>query len=353
MSNKYDELYNFRFATIQDVDKIMTFIHDEWGENHILAYDKKLFLWQYGRSEYGDEESINFILMTDKADCILGIIGFIAYDENNKCISPAMTMVSKKVTTPLSGLEFMKRQMQMINEEYHFASGTNKNTILPLYERIFHYYTGIMQQYFILNPEVEAYKIAVVPHKNIKSDYEIHAYELAEIMTFQELQDSFKIQEVYAELPLKSEEFLKKRYFDHPYYIYKKWIVYDGNKEQVGVLFGREIEINDAKILRFVDYRGELHHLQFLGKALLQLIQEKNYEYIDLVASNLSDWNLDKAGFHTLDFDAELIIPSYFEPFLQKNIKNYYQTKTKIVLFKADGDQDRPNHPIYETGGIL
>ena len=41
MSNKYDKLYDFRIATVEDIDNIMKFIHDEWGENHILAHDKK------------------------------------------------------------------------------------------------------------------------------------------------------------------------------------------------------------------------------------------------------------------------------------------------------------------------
>ena len=41
----------------------MQFICDEWGERHILAYDKNLFLWQYGREEYADKTGINMVLM--------------------------------------------------------------------------------------------------------------------------------------------------------------------------------------------------------------------------------------------------------------------------------------------------
>ncbi len=35
----------------------------------------------------------------------------------------------------------------------------------------------------------------------------------------------------------------------------------------------------------------------------------------------------------------------YFDPFLRENIEIWYQkSKEEIVIFKADGDQDRPNH---------
>jgi hypothetical protein len=46
-----------------------------------------------------------------------------------------------------------------------------------------------------------------------------------------------------------------------------------------------------------------------------------------------------------LDFDGELIIPSYFEPFEQRNVKIElaYKAKFQYVAFKGDADQDRPN----------
>jgi hypothetical protein len=52
-------------------------------------------------------------------------------------------------------------------------------------------------------------------------------------------------------------------------------------------------------------------------------------------------------GFFPLEKD--IIIPHYFEPFLKKNISLDYayinKTEESYTLFKADGDQDRPNLP--------
>ena len=38
------------------------------------------------------------------------------------------------------------------------------------------------------------------------------------------------------------------------------------------------------------------------------------------------------------------IIPEYFSPFEQKNVDIYYMSEMdKPILFKGDGDMDRPN----------
>ena len=132
MGNKYDEVYDFKLASINDTDRIMDFIKREWASDHILAHDKELFLWQYDRSEYGDKDSLNFILLTDKKDNLLGIIGFVAYDENNISITPALTKVVPHGLLPLTGLEFMIRQAQIVGEKNNFASGINPTTVVPL-----------------------------------------------------------------------------------------------------------------------------------------------------------------------------------------------------------------------------
>ncbi len=349
--NKYDSIFHFRMATIADLDAIMKFIHDEWGKNHILAHDNELFLWQYGRTEYGDYNNINFVLMLDKNnDTISGIIGFIAYDAQNQYISPAMTKVSTRVRLPMTGLEFMKRQMQIVGEKEHFASGTNPQTILPLYEKVFHHRIGIMQQYYILNPEIQEiseFKVAQPDKIQLErivansATYLKTEYQLKEIRSFEEC--TYDLNEINVLMPVKSCEFMRKRYFNHPIYSYKKWLVRDESQKTVGLLIGREIIQNETQLLRLVDYRGDLSYLNKLGSALHNLIKQNRYEYIDFMVSDLSQYHLEDAGFSLLVPDGTTIIPHYFEPFVQKNIKNYYQNRSDIIIFKADGDQDRPN----------
>lgn len=343
MGNKYDEVYNYRLATIEDMDSIMDFIRREWAENHILARNKELFLWQYGRTEYGDEKSINFVLMTDKNNNILGIIGFVAYDENNDSISPAITKVIPRGLLPMAGLEFMKRQMQIVGEREHFSSGTNPNTILPLYKKVFRMTTGVMQQYYIINEDVKNYNIVILGDSYKRKDYIDTKWSLEEVEDFEELIKRVDLYKKHDRMAFKSPEFIKKRYFDHPIYKYKKWIVKNESGEDADILFGREIERDGARILRFVDYRGDLSDLKKLGKPLHSLLKKEGYEYLDLMVSNLDDYHLDEAGFNLLNPDGDTIIPHYFEPFVRENKKNHFQDKTDVVVFKADGDQDRPN----------
>lgn len=79
---------------------------------------------------------------------------------------------------------------------------------------------------------------------------------------------------------------------------------------------------------------------------LFKLIDEMEYEYIDFYNFGINQKILNKAGFELNKYNKDIIIPNYFEPFLQKNIKLYYVSwpkKTSFPIFKGDGDQDRPN----------
>ena len=52
---------------------------------------------------------------------------------------------------------------------------------------------------------------------------------------------------------------------------------------------------------------------------------------------------LQKAGWIKLD-ETDNIIPNYFSPYEQINVDiNYCTSDENIVLFRGDGDQDRPN----------
>lgn len=343
--NKYDIYYDYRFATIDDVDNIMKFINDEWKKNHILARDKELFLWQYGRSEYGDYDSINIVLMTDKNKNILGMIGYIPYsnDMDNLHISTAITKVKSGITIPMVGIELMKRQVKLVGERANFGSGANHETIVPIFEKVFHHKTGIMQQYYMCNPQLSEYHIAKVRRPEF-IDYDRSGNQLIEYTEFNDVENVYDFERQFDRMSFKSKQFIKKRYFEHPIYHYKKWKIADAKNHITGLLFGREINIGQSSVLRLIDFRGDLNELGKLGEALHLLMRNGGYEYIEMMVSDLPNELMRQSGFSLLDPDSDTVIPNYFEPFVQENIKNYYQTNQDIVIFKADGDQDRPNY---------
>jgi len=340
--SRFDDNYSFRLATSKDIDKIMQFIHDEWGEKHILANSKELFIWQYGATEYGDNDSIHFVIMEDLSGDMVGGIGYIVYsnDMTRFHVSPAMTMVRPTGMLPMAGLELMKRQMALVGEMMHFSHGTNPNTIKPLYDRVFHMETGIMQQFYMLNPQISEYRIADIKN-SVFEKFEDTGYTLRKIASLNEADIDFT--KDYSKLPYKSREFLNKRYFEHPIYKYEAWTVANAKGQDVGLLFGRVIEIDGAKVLRMVDFRGEIDDLYKLGSALNIVIVDGGYEYVDFFVSGLDVDSMKNAGFTELDVDGDNIIPNYFEPFVRENITLHYQKSHDVVIFKADGDQDRPN----------
>ncbi|MBR5648290.1 hypothetical protein [Pseudobutyrivibrio sp.] len=344
MGNRYDTRYDYRIATIDDVSDIMDFIRAEWGENHILANDRKLFIWQYGCQEYGDDSTINVVLMTEKDGQIVGLIGFIPYSNNKAClhISTAITKIRANDVMPMAGIELMRRQVALVGEKVNFASGTNPNTILPIFQKVFKHKVGYMEQYYILNLELDN-TIAAPCFDDYIDDFYEYPYILKEISSFGDLSNSYDLNEKNEHMSIKSPEFINKRYFEHPYYTYRKWLINDFDNKTVGVIFGREITIGVSKILRIVDYRGDLVYLEKIGRALHDLLKSEKYEYVDLMVSDLSNYNIQQAGFNKLNPDGKTIIPHYFEPFVKANIKNYYQNNGDVVIFKADGDQDRPN----------
>ena len=84
-----------------------------------------------------------------------------------------------------------------------------------------------------------------------------------------------------------------------------------------------------------------------LSDFILVMLEEYDAEYIDLYSHGVQIELLEQAGFINRKKVNNLIIPNYFEPFEQKNIDLTFAYKTiqtlpPVRLFKADGDQDRP-----------
>ena len=66
---------------------------------------------------------------------------------------------------------------------------------------------------------------------------------------------------------------------------------------------------------------------------------KNNYEYIDILCSGLDEKMLMQSGFTKLDNDGDMIIPNYFEPFVQENVKVHYEKSNEnLIIFKGDAD---------------
>jgi hypothetical protein len=341
--NKYDEQYTFRKAKMDDVDNLMRFIRKNWRENHILGNDREFLLY-----EHGNKDEINFVICENKKNGeIVGMHGFIPYSwDKELChICGVMTMVKKDTAIPMLGVELIKRFIEIMQYNTYCGIGTNPKTMVPLVKRLFHRYVGKMEHYYMLNEKVNEFKIAKIVNRGKKrvGSIDSNQAELIEFKEFEEVKKRFILNNSYHFLPYKEDWYIEKRYFNHPIYHYRVWgITVDG--EVRALLFGRQIEHANAKVLRFVDFIGDIEDLVLVGKGIKVIIERDGYEYTDFLLYGVPEEIMSKAGFVHKTEEEGNIIPNYFEPFVQSNVDIWLETSHEdMIIFRADADADRPN----------
>ena len=149
--------------------------------------------------------------------------------------------------------------------------------------------------------------------------------------------------------PRKDTWYLRRRYFRYPYFHYDVWAARE-DERLLAYVVTRTVtakETGCVPVVRLVDYIGEDAVLPRLGGALDAILRKTGAEYMDCynVGIPASVWQ--DAGFTERVEGDGCVIPNYLTPPLRENTEYYYFTTRpeRFVLFKADGDQDRPNLP--------
>ena len=321
-----------RFAKIEDIDKIMQFINDEWKQNHILARDKSFFEYMYVI-----DGKVNFVISSDNNETINGILGFIPYDKKYEQISFAVWKALRSVDgmVGMALLNFIEKELR---PNIITTPGINAKTTIPIY-RFLGYEVGKMKHYYRIVPR-ENYKIAVIHNTEVKNVLLKTDIIFKEINLFED----YKNFDIMFEKEAIKKEFwyIERRYFSHPIYKYRCFLLQRKNEKPL-VIIVREQEINTNKCLRVVDMLGNYSMLLDATNAIDSILKKEGYEYIDCYVSGVEKQIFMDAGWNDVD-DTNDIIPNYFAPFEQTNIDIYYSCKPKnMVIFRGDGDQDRPN----------
>ena len=140
---------------------------------------------------------------------------------------------------------------------------------------------------------------------------------------------------------------MKRRYFAFPHLQYDVWCARE-NGALLGYLVTRTVasgEYGEIPVLRLVDFVGEDCVLPRLGTAIDRLLHREKAEYAECYNAGIPAAIWAEAGFsQRLPGDGN-IIPNYLTPPLYDNTEYYYFTNQPegFTMFKADGDQDRPN----------
>lgn len=331
--------YNIRFAEKDDTDAIMDFIDKFWRKGHILSRDKVLFTWQYA----GNDNKLNIVLGTGEQGDIQGMLGFVPYDDtDNKDISLALWKANP--STGFLGVKLIKYLMD--NEPYRgiICPGINPGTTSKIYEHVGMSF-GVMTQWYRL-ADREKYHIAKVADNSIPQYEKCDpANTLFQIHSIDQLKEVFDLDsdEYRAGIPYKSALYIEHRYFSHPIY---KYSMYgwgpDGEKAET-VFSVRVQECNGARALRIIDCIGKVENLAYATEALDGLLDELDCEYMDVYETGVKDEYFIRGGWRKVE-EGGNVIPDYFSPFEQRKVDIYYSSgSSTAIMFKGDGDQDRPN----------
>lgn len=174
-------------------------------------------------------------------------------------------------------------------------------------------------------------KISKVNYEKIKKKNDLKKRDLDHIFKFQ--------------IPIKSKEYLINRYLNHPIYKYHLYVV--TNKKISNICVFRIINYKKVNVVRFVDFIGSNKSFLYLKSFFPEILKIYKAEYLDFYSYGIPNNILKKTGLVNKQ-DSKVIIPNYFEPFVNQNIDIYFgfrkfNAKGKIRIFKGDGDLDRPS----------
>lgn len=329
------EDFLIRYATIEDIPSIKIFIDEEWKKNHIFVREEGLFEWQY------TSDKLDYVLGLDSDGNIQGMLGFISYDDSKER-DIATSMWKAMPGTGFLGVKLLMHIMQNEPHRSLFSPGINVKTSGGIYRRL-GISTGRMNQWYRIHKQ-ERYHIAKITDGEIP-DYELHKTKAFKFESLEDMLCKFEFDKYVSKevVPYKSRAYLQRRYFGHPLYKYLIYGLAIDDEDISVVIVARIQNCNGTCAIRLVDCLGDYNKIGYITAFFDDLLEEYSAEYIDFYEKGIDGNLLKSAGWKKRD-ETGNIIPNYFSPFERTNVEvNYCTTDDSIVLFRGDGDQDRPN----------
>lgn len=332
-----------RHSVKSDLQSITEFISTHWADHHVLSTNLALMEWQYGT-----EDGYNFILAWDN-NILVGILGYIPswrYHRGlsaNKIIWLALWKICDEYQSSMFGLKLLRELENTYPNVAVAVNGVNLKAA-QLYKFLGFHVQDLCQYYLanskasqnlLYNPNNLPLAIPALGRAKLKRMYSSDLKDL-----------SFSIDTTNS---LKTLEYFDKRFIQHPFYNYNLYGIFlDG--EPLAVIASRIAKHKCSRVLRVVDFIGDVNVLGECGNAFERLMIEYDVEYMDFWQFGISSKILERAGFQAVDPADKFICPNYFEPFVRENGRIISCFKGKIdlpfIICRADGDQDRPNQ-IY------
>ncbi len=331
----------FRLARESDRAAITAFMNMHWGAPHPLVNVPVLFDYYYK----ADGGALRFALAEDDG-ALSALAGFLPASDNAHPDIWVSIWVADKAARG-AGLELMAELPALTGCRTLACNNIRENT-LPFYEFL-GYATGRLEQFYRLAPR-ETYALA-----RVENPVFLPAGGDAELMALSSaaaLADAAGAvhtgERLRAMNPQKDLWYLRHRYLEFPAlapaHQYRLYAASAGGAP-FALLATRMASWEGTNVLRLVDYIGLPEDFPRLGAALDRLMHSVDAEYMDCYCAGIPAETMTAAGFCLRQTGSKDIIPNYLDPPVCENTDYFYFTSnpSQFTMFKADGDQDRPN----------
>ena len=335
-------IYNIHFCEYEELEDLQRFLHNYWRKNHVLSYSKELFEFQYKKE---NASYYSFVIgrnnLTDEIDGVYGFIESQKYDPSHEIPNMGWGAIWK-VRDDVRNKEIGKLGLKMLNfilkhsSIIEFAalgiSSIHKDLALSL-----NCHVGELNHYYIINRDISNFKIAFNPSYSC----DINNSKILEIKESSDV-SNLKIKNninIFKNIP-----YFINRYQKHPFFKYIFWKIYDLDT-CIGVFAVRKILIQNSCIFRIIDFIGDIPSHSTILPSIQTILKSENAEYVDCLNYGL-DINLFlQWGFCLAPQNNTVVIPEHLDPLEHKYVPLEFECMSDmpLVIFKGDGDQDRPN----------
>lgn len=348
------DMLEIRRCKSDEICEVMSFIHTYWHKDHVLAVRKDLMDWQHSSDDgYYD------YLIARNGERLLGVLGYIstrrfdvALTHENVIWLALWKVVDDSGVTGL-GLRMLDRLSKL---EPHVAIGVNGiNLNHPPMYKVLRYEVGELHHYFVTCPGREI-TLASAPAGYSWPTPSESGFPWEE-MTEGSLRTLSSTTVSASFMAKKTPVYFVNRFIRHPFYKYRVFLM-TGSDGDMALIATRIAEHGGARVLRLVDFYGSPSVFRFAGHGLTKLMTESEVEYADLWAFGMEESAIFSAGMIHVNLTGPVVVPNYFEPFAARNgrilcaIKKSSSSSCPVMIFRADGDQDRPNQILMGSREI-
>jgi len=323
--------------------KLQEFVRSYWGRDHVFVRDPAVFDWQHkGPRAY-------HCMAARQGAELVGIQGVIPLKHFDGELPGREVFFGMWRALEDRGIGIGLRLYKAILKEYQpdfIGSLGIEPRVIGLHQWQ-GFTVSVMNHHVALSPFVREFKIATLPDGLVPP-----ARRKASSASFQKLSsrdlDSLPTERLYAaQSPRKSNVYVRNHFLDHPVYTYEVYGMHANGALQAMCVV-RAVAKGGAIALRVVDFMGPNEAVSWLGGLVTELLAAYGAEYADLYSCGIPPHLLEAAAFIDRRATPGLIVPNWFEPFTNRNIDIVCARRTSGAaapprLFKADGDQERPN----------